>query len=93
MLGDIPYYVPATPYTTVTVRALGRLQSVNGLSPVTVIGATASNASVGSLGSILAGFAIDDVWNPNFLQGTSLAAGSSCIAPTIPDSLVSFQLR
>lgn len=71
MLGDIPYYVPATPYTTVSVRGLGRLQSVNGLSPVTVIGATASNATAGSLGSILAGFATDDVWNPDFLQGRS----------------------
>ncbi|KAL8758262.1 MAG: hypothetical protein Q9199_001615 [Rusavskia elegans] len=69
MLGDIPYYVPATPYSTVSVRGLGRLQSVNGLSPVTVIGATASNATAGSLGSILAGFATDDVWNSGFLQG------------------------
>lgn len=93
MLGDIPYYVPATPYTTVSVRALGRLQSVNGLSPVTVIGATAGNASVGSLGSILAAFATDDVWNPYFLQGRNLAAGSRCVARTIPDTAVSFQLR
>ncbi|KAI4095792.1 MAG: hypothetical protein LQ339_007155 [Xanthoria mediterranea] len=88
MLGDIPYYVPATPYTTVSVRALGRLQSVNGLSPVTVIGATAGNASVGSLGSILAAFATDDVWNPYFLQGRNLAAGSRCVARTIPDTAI-----
>lgn len=69
MLGDIAYYVPGTPYTTVSVQGLGRLQSVNGLSPVTVIGATANNATLGSLGSIVADFATDDVWNPDFLQG------------------------
>ncbi|KAL8653536.1 MAG: hypothetical protein Q9226_003809 [Calogaya cf. arnoldii] len=71
MLGDIPYYVPATPYTTISVHALGRLQSINGLSPVTVLGAVGNNATVGSLSSILAEFTTDDVWNADFLQGRS----------------------
>ncbi|KAL8668647.1 MAG: hypothetical protein Q9168_006729 [Polycauliona sp. 1 TL-2023] len=69
MLGDIAYYIPGTPYTTVAVRGLGRLQNVNGLSPVTVISSTATNATVGSLASIVSDFAADDVWNQDFLQG------------------------
>ena len=69
MLGDIPYYVPATPYTTISAPGLGRLQSVNGLSPITVVSATARNASVASLGSIVTDFAEDDVWNTGFLHG------------------------
>lgn len=70
-LGGIAYYIPGTSYTTVSVQGIGRLQSVNGLSPVTVIGATGSNATLGSLGSMIADFATDDVWNPDFLQGRS----------------------
>ncbi|KAI4143390.1 MAG: hypothetical protein L6R39_004584 [Caloplaca ligustica] len=69
MLGDVPYYVPATPYTTLSSHGLNRLQTVNGLAPVTVVSVTASNNSVGSLGSIVGGFAADDVWNTGFLEG------------------------
>ncbi len=69
MLGDVPYYVPATPYTTISAPGVGRLQYVNGLSPITVVSSTARNASVASLGSIVADFAKDDVWNTGFLHG------------------------
>lgn len=72
MLGDVPYYVPATPYTTLSSHGLNRLQTVNGLAPVTVVSVTASNNSVGSLGSIVGGFAADDVWNTGFLEGRFL---------------------
>lgn len=71
MLGDVPYYVPATPYTTISANGLGRLDSVNGLAPVTVVSVTAGNDSVGSLGSIVGDFAADDVWNTGFLEGRS----------------------
>ncbi|KAL9000402.1 MAG: hypothetical protein Q9169_000919 [Polycauliona sp. 2 TL-2023] len=69
MLGHVPYYIPGAPYTSVAVQGLGRLQSVNGLSPVTVISPTASNATAGGLGPIVADFATDDVWSADFLQG------------------------
>lgn len=69
MLGDIPYYIPATPYTTISPQGFSRLNSVNGLSPVTVISVTAGNDSVGSLGSVVKEFAADDVWNTGFLEG------------------------
>ncbi|KAL8837249.1 MAG: hypothetical protein Q9176_005783 [Flavoplaca citrina] len=83
MLGDIAYYVPGTPYTTVSVQGLGRLQSVNGLSPVTVIGATANNATLASLSSIVADFATDDVWNPDFLQGVLVQQRGNDLSPPL----------
>ncbi|KAI4289394.1 MAG: hypothetical protein L6R35_001345 [Caloplaca aegaea] len=69
MLGNIPYYVPATPFTTISTSGFGRLQSVNGLAPVTVISITAANNSIGHLSSIIGDFAADDVWNTGFLDG------------------------
>ncbi|KAL8906709.1 MAG: hypothetical protein Q9171_006170, partial [Xanthocarpia ochracea] len=68
MLGDVPYYVPATPYTTISAPGLGRLQNVDGLSPITVVSSKARNASVASLESIVADYAKDDVWNTGFLH-------------------------
>lgn len=68
MLGNIPYYVPATPYTTVSASGINRLQSVNSLTPVTVVSVSASN-STASLEDIIRGFAADDVWIPDFLEG------------------------
>lgn len=68
-LNDIPYYVPGTPYTTVSTRAFQGLQSVNGLVPVTVVNLAAGNDSLSSLESVLGKFAADDVWNAGFLEG------------------------
>ncbi|KAL8921312.1 MAG: hypothetical protein Q9172_004085 [Xanthocarpia lactea] len=84
MLGDVPYYVPATPYTTILALGLGRLQNVNGLSPITVVSSTAGNASVASLGSILADFANDDVWNAGFLHGVLVQRTGSGYDPGFP---------
>lgn len=69
MLGDIPYYIPASPYTTISPQGFGRLNSVTGLSPVTVVSVIAGNDSAGGLGSILKDYAADDVWNTGFLEG------------------------
>ncbi|KAL8640063.1 MAG: hypothetical protein Q9228_002973 [Teloschistes exilis] len=67
-LNDIPYYVPGTPYTTVSTRAFQGLQSVNGLVPVTVVNLAAGNDSLSNLESVLGKFAADDVWNAGFLE-------------------------
>ncbi|KAL8902189.1 MAG: hypothetical protein Q9207_004842 [Kuettlingeria erythrocarpa] len=69
MLGDITYYIPASPYTTVSPQGFNRLNSVNGLSPVTVVSITAGNDTAGGLASIVKDFAADDVWNTGFLEG------------------------
>lgn len=69
MLGDIPYYVPAAPFTIISASGINRLQSVNSLTPVTVISISARNSSTASLESIIGDFAADDVWNPDFLEG------------------------
>ncbi|KAL9012695.1 MAG: hypothetical protein Q9173_002561 [Seirophora scorigena] len=69
MLGNVPYYVPAAPYTTISAQGFGRLRSVNGLAPVTVVSATAGSDTIGGLGSIIRDFAADDVWNTGFLEG------------------------
>ncbi|KAL8961000.1 MAG: hypothetical protein Q9193_002387 [Seirophora villosa] len=69
MLGNLPYYVPATPYTTISAQGFPRLRGVNGLAPVTVVSATAGSDNIGSLASIIRGFAADDVWNTGFLEG------------------------
>ncbi|KAL8818807.1 MAG: hypothetical protein Q9223_002648 [Gallowayella weberi] len=69
MVGDLPYFIPAVPYTTTPARGLGELQSINVLSPVTVVTVAASNATIESLGSIIREFAKDDVWNTAFLKG------------------------
>lgn len=72
MLGNLPYYVPATPYTTVSASGIGRLQNVNSLAPVTVVSVTARNGSTASLESTIGDFATDDVWNSGFLEGRSV---------------------
>ncbi|KAL8782943.1 MAG: hypothetical protein Q9213_004999 [Squamulea squamosa] len=89
MLGDIPYYIPATPYITISTPALDRLQGVNSLSPVTVINAAAGNASVGSLASVVADFAQDDVWNAGFLQGILVQSTGTGDRPIYPSGSVS----
>ncbi|KAL8766820.1 MAG: hypothetical protein Q9209_006478 [Squamulea sp. 1 TL-2023] len=89
MFGDIPYYIPATPYTTISTPGLDRLQGVNSLSPVTVISAAAGNASVGSLGSVVAEFAKDDVWNAGFLQGILVQPTTSGHRPRYPSGSIS----
>ncbi|KAL8695523.1 MAG: hypothetical protein Q9224_003393, partial [Gallowayella concinna] len=69
MVGDLPYFIPAMPYTTTPAQGLGQLQNINVLSPVTVVTVAAGNASIESLRSILGEFAKDDVWNTAFLKG------------------------
>ncbi|KAL8712010.1 MAG: hypothetical protein Q9220_003706 [cf. Caloplaca sp. 1 TL-2023] len=74
MLGDIPYYVPATPFTTVKLSAHTPSQSFNGITPVTIINVSAGNDSVEGYGSIAATFTTDDVWSPYFLEGNGYTA-------------------
>lgn len=69
-LNEIPYYVPATPISTVS--SLTSLQSANaagGLVPITVVEISATNSSSRALASIIDGFVTDDVWNEGFLEG------------------------
>ncbi|KAI4257713.1 MAG: hypothetical protein LQ352_001553 [Teloschistes flavicans] len=67
-LNDVPYYVPGTPYTTVSTRAFQGLQNVNSLVPVTVVNVAAGNDSLSDLESVIGKFATDDVWNSGFLE-------------------------
>ena len=70
LLNDIPYYVPATPFTTISpLTSLNTLYSASGLVPVTIVGVSASNSSLSNLESIINGFSVDDVWNEGFLEG------------------------
>ena len=71
VLNDIPYYVPATPYTTISFPAsLKSAASAGGLVPVTVVsGVSASNSSLSTLEDIIGGFESDDVWSEGFLEG------------------------
>ncbi len=70
LLDDIPYYIPAAPFTTVSLlSSLKSLNSASGLVPVTVVGVSASNSSLSSLESTIDGFGSDDVWNQGFLEG------------------------
>lgn len=63
-VNGIPYYVPATPLTTVTTRRLRRLHSLGGLVPVTVAESSAT------LQVIVQGYGeVDDVWSTGFLEG------------------------
>ena len=69
-IDGIPYYVPATPFVTLPLlTALKPLASAGGLVPVTVVGASATNASSNNLGNIIGGFGTDDVWSDGFLEG------------------------
>ncbi|KAL8933469.1 MAG: hypothetical protein Q9211_005769, partial [Gyalolechia sp. 1 TL-2023] len=87
-LGDISYYVPATPYTTVSVAAVGRLEHVDSLTPVTVVSITARNGSIASLESIVGGFASDDVWNPGFLGALLVHYNGVGDKPKYPSKLI-----
>ena len=70
VIEDIPYYRPPTPYATVSLTpTLNSATFSAGYLPVTVVGASATNASSSTLGSLIGGFAFDDVWNEGFLQG------------------------
>ena len=69
MLGDIHYYLPATPVSEISTASTRKLQGVDGLVPVTVVTVSAGNDSIGGLESILKKFAADDVWNTGFLEG------------------------
>lgn len=70
LLDDIPYYVPAAPFTTVSsLASLKPLGSAGGLIPVTVLGVSATNPSLTTLAGIIDGFGSDDVWNGGFLEG------------------------
>ncbi len=69
-LDGIPYYVPATPLTTLApFSALKSVGTTGGLVPVTVVGTSATNSSLRALESIIDGFYTDDVWNGGFLKG------------------------
>ncbi|KAL9576846.1 MAG: hypothetical protein Q9212_006769 [Teloschistes hypoglaucus] len=96
-LNEIPYYVPGTPYTTVSTRAFQGLQSVDGLVPVTVVNLAAGNDSLSNWKSVLGKFAADDVWNSGFLEailvkstgyGTLNSSGTASLPGTNMSSLV-----
>ena len=70
LLNDIPYYVPATPFTILPFpNALKTLTSAGSLAPVTVVSVSSTNSSLGTLQTIVDEFGSDDVWNNGFLQG------------------------
>lgn len=77
-LNGIPYYVPATPITTVaSLTGLKLVGTAGGLVPATVVRTSATNSSLGALKSIIEGFYADDVWNAGFLKGKDTQAWSS----------------
>lgn len=77
-LDGIPYYVPATPITTVaSLTGLKLVGTAGGLVPVTVVGTSATNSSLAALESIIEGFYADDVWNAGFLKGKDTPAWST----------------
>ena len=70
LLNDIPYYVPATPLITLSSSSfLADFASSDGLVPVTVVALPTSNFSLSTLGAVVSGFGVDDVWNEGFLEG------------------------
>ena len=70
LLNDIPYYVPATPLITLPSSSLlANFASADGLVPVTVVALPTSNFSLSTLGAVVSGFGVDDVWNEGFLEG------------------------
>lgn len=70
VLNDIPYYVPATPFTTIpTFKSLQGAVFASGLAPVTVVQLPASNATLSGLEQAIDGFGVDDVWNEGFAEG------------------------
>ncbi|KAL8691533.1 MAG: hypothetical protein Q9218_003257 [Villophora microphyllina] len=67
-LGDIPYYLPGTPYITVSAHGFEQLQSANGLVAVTVVNVGVGKDSLSTLESAIGTFVTDDVWNTGFLE-------------------------
>ena len=64
VLNDIPYYLPAEPFTTVAIGKRSGLKSKSGLVPVTVVGGSDDlQATVQAYGEV------DDVWSTGFLGG------------------------
>ncbi|KAL8962351.1 MAG: hypothetical protein Q9183_005173 [Haloplaca sp. 2 TL-2023] len=78
MLGDIPYYLPATPYATVSASGFSALQYSSDLIPITVV---KSNPTNGSLSSVVNTFASDDVWNTAFLDAVLLQSSGDGYTP------------
>lgn len=78
LLDDIPYYLPPLPYTKVSfLPPLVSVASTAGLVPVTVVAASATNSSQGTLQSIIDGFGSDDVWSQGFLEGKWVKSSES----------------
>ena len=72
VLDGIPYYVPASPVTTLRVRhdQFGSAASVAGLVPLTVLETSVSTFTQKDLDATIANYtAIDDVFQLGFLQG------------------------
>ena len=66
LLDGQPYYVPATPLTTVKVGRLKSLPSAGGLVPVTVV-----DSLVNLYATFQAYEKADDVWTTGFLEGNA----------------------
>ncbi|MCJ1309334.1 hypothetical protein MMC25_002993 [Agyrium rufum] len=74
-VNDIPYYVPAAPLTTLSVRngLLRSLPSAAGFVPLTVISTTSLTFSQASLESVISNFtASDDVFQSAFAEAVYL---------------------
>lgn len=71
-LDSIPYYIPATPFTTIDPASLGDYhakKSSSGLLPVTVVSVQKNKFGVKELDNVVSDFAKDDVWGEGFLGG------------------------
>ena len=72
VLNDVPYYIPPTAVTTLSLASsqLHSATSVAGLVPVTLVTTPSLNFSQSDLEATLSTFAsTDDVWSTGFLQG------------------------
>lgn len=86
VLNDIPYYVPATPFTTIPLlKPLESAASAGGLVPVTVLEVSASNATLSGLEQAIDGFSIDDVWNEGFLEAILISYATEA-KPIVPQN-------
>ena len=71
---DIQYYVPATPFVTVSLRTFPKFQACGDLTPVTVV------QSLVDIQLTVKGYAeADDVWSTGFLKGKRLTV-QSCMS-------------
>ena len=71
-LDSIPYYIPATPFTTVDSASLEDYhakKSSSGLLPVTVVNVQKNKFGIKELNDVVSNFAKDDVWGEGFLGG------------------------